>query len=200
MSPRTSTCHFGAMSKTRSRLHAYLQEVGIRAERAVRTAQLRIERAAEQRLAEILARHQRETDARDQQRLDVGAVRGDEFRFGVQELDVGHALPVVAEPRPAHVREARDEVDGAVVDVAFALVFAGELQLEFLGGRIADGHDVARVDRLRGRGGLRFRAEPVAALVHAPVFPRDRAAHLGVGAVADAVLSTGAAVRFRRRC
>ena len=105
----------------------------------------------------------------------------------MQELDVRHALPVVAEPRPAHVREAGDEIDRAIVDIAFALVFAGELQLEFLGGRIADGHDVARVERLRGRGGLRFRAEPMAPLVHAPVFPGDRAAHLGVGAVAHAI-------------
>ena len=44
---------------------------------------------------------------------------------------------------------ARHEVDRLVVDVGAPLVLAGELQREFLGGRVADGHDIARVHRLR---------------------------------------------------
>ncbi len=95
------------------------------------------------------------------------------------------------------MRETGNEVHGAIVDVTLALVFAGELHLEFFDGGVADGHDVARVDRLRGRSGLRFRAEAMAALVHAPVFPRDRAAHLRVGAVAHAVGVPMTAVRLR---
>ena len=101
-------------------LHADLQEVRIRTQSVVRAAQFRVQSAAEQRFTEIVARHQREADARDQQRLRVLTSRGDELGFGVQQLDVGHALPVVAEPRAANVREAWREIDGAIVDVADA--------------------------------------------------------------------------------
>ena len=67
----------------------------------------------------------------------------------MQELDVGDALPVVlAEPRAPQVREARYEIDGAIVDVGTALVLGRELQREFFGGRIADGDDVTPVERL----------------------------------------------------
>ena len=118
MSPRSSTCHLRREVEHALGLHAHLQEVRIRAERGVRAAQLRIQRAAEERLAQVVAGHQREADAGDQQRLRVVAARRDEFGLGVQQLDVGDALPVVlAEPRTAQVREARNEVDGAVVDV-----------------------------------------------------------------------------------
>ena len=75
-------------------------------------------------------------------------------------------------------------------------MLAGQLQRELLGGRVADRNDVARIDRLRQRCRPDFRAKAVPAMIHAPVFPGRGAAHLGVGAVADAELVAVAAIRL----
>jgi hypothetical protein len=48
----------------------------------------------------------------------------------------------------SQVCEARYEIDGAIVDVGTAFMLGRGLQREFFGGRIPDGNDVTRIERL----------------------------------------------------
>ena len=160
-----------------------------------RAAQLGVQRTRKQCLAEITARHGRETDTGNQQRVG-GALRDGrrgwiQDRRRARDLREQHALPGAAD-----LRDARLPLGAARIEVADVVAAVGKLEAEFLECGIANRHDITRSNRLLGLGRFQFRAQPVAAAIEATVLPAQRAAQVGVGAIAEAECVAIAPVRL----
>ncbi len=138
-------------------LHVQLDEVGVRAQRGVRAAQLGEERVLEQRLAEIALGDRGEVGSGHQQAIGPRPVQI--LPGGAHPGEQPHVLPAAGDLGDARARRQR-----ARGDVGELALLDRSPQGEFLDRRVADRDVVAGLQAVLGHlRGLHLDAEAVAA-------------------------------------